>query len=174
MAILDSQGRLFGKVSILDIGAALVILMVLGGIFVVPGDSGSSIAQIGGTKPIEVDVLAIGFKSSNPAGLNLKAGEKTNFIIRNQRYGQVDIKTVEDIPRLVEVAQPDGSVKGLPDPRPEFKFAKNLLFTLEGKGQITDDGPVLGNSKIKVGTPVELEGPLYNFKASVVDVRITE
>ena len=47
MAIVDSQGRLFGKVSILDIGAALIILMVLVGIFVVPGDSGSSIAQVG-------------------------------------------------------------------------------------------------------------------------------
>jgi len=33
MKILDSQGRLFGKVSILDFGAALVILLVLVGIF---------------------------------------------------------------------------------------------------------------------------------------------
>jgi len=36
MKILDSQGRLFGKVSILDFGAALVILLVLVGIFFFP------------------------------------------------------------------------------------------------------------------------------------------
>jgi len=40
MKILDSQGRLFGKVSILDFGAALVILLVLVGIFFFPGTSG--------------------------------------------------------------------------------------------------------------------------------------
>ncbi|MDZ4875046.1 MAG: hypothetical protein CLLPBCKN_004442 [Chroococcidiopsis cubana SAG 39.79] len=33
MKILDSQGRLFGKVSLLDIGAALVIFLVVVGIF---------------------------------------------------------------------------------------------------------------------------------------------
>ncbi len=174
MAIVDSQGRFLGKVSILDMGAALVILMVLVGIFVVPGKSGSSIAQIGGVQPIEVDVLVLGLNTSNPDKLNLKAGEKTNFIIRNQRYGEVDIGAVENLPRTVTVSQPDGTVKALPDPRPEAEYGQNLLLTLKGKGQLTSEGPVLGNSNIKVGTPVELDGQYYNFKASVIDVRVEE
>ncbi|MFM7790507.1 MAG: DUF4330 domain-containing protein, partial [Microcystis panniformis] len=37
MKLLDSKGRLFGKFSLLDIGAALVILLTIIGIFVVPG-----------------------------------------------------------------------------------------------------------------------------------------
>jgi len=49
MAILDSKGRLFGKVSILDLGAALVILLVVVGIFFFPGTSGS-VAQLNGKK----------------------------------------------------------------------------------------------------------------------------
>ena len=32
MAILDSKGRLFGKVSVLDIGAGLIILMAVAGL----------------------------------------------------------------------------------------------------------------------------------------------
>jgi hypothetical protein len=40
MQLLDSKGRLFGKFSLLDIGAALVILLTIIGIFVVPGTSG--------------------------------------------------------------------------------------------------------------------------------------
>ena len=40
MKILDAKGRLFGKVSLLDIGAGLVILMVLAGIFIFPGTGG--------------------------------------------------------------------------------------------------------------------------------------
>ncbi len=174
MAILDSQGRLFGKVSVLDIGAALVILLVIIGIFFFPSTTGSSIAQVGiTTKPVEVDVIVRGLSVRNPQDL-LKEGEKATFIIRNQPYGQIDIKSVEFLPETVLVPQPDGSIRALPDPRASRNFSANMLMTLEGKGQVTASGPVLGNSKIKVGTPVELEGTTYNFKASVIDVRVQQ
>ena len=39
MPLLDAKGRLFGKVSLLDIGAGLVILMVIVGVFFFPGTS---------------------------------------------------------------------------------------------------------------------------------------
>ncbi|MGL5084104.1 MAG: DUF4330 domain-containing protein [Microcoleaceae cyanobacterium] len=171
MKILDSKGRLFGKLSILDLGAALVMLLVLVGIFFYPGTSGS-VAQVGvTTKPIEVDVIALGFKGRNPEAW-VKQGEKTDLIIRNQPYGQVDIKSVEILPRIIPVAQPDGTVKAQPDPTADVTLSNNLLLTLVGKGQLTDTGPVLGNIKIKNGTTVELEGDAYNFNATVVDIRV--
>jgi len=171
MKILDSQGRLFGKLSILDLGAALIILLVAVGIFFFPGTSGS-VAQVGvTTKPVQLDVIALGLKGRNLQDL-FKAGDKVNMIIRNQPYGQVDIKSVKTLTRTVAVPQPDGSVKALPDPREEESFSRNMMFTLQGKGQITKDGPVLGNLKIKIGNTVELEGMNYNFNASVIDVRV--
>lgn len=172
MKILDSKGRLLGLVSILDIGAALVILLVIVGIFFYPGTSGGSVAQVGvTTKPVEVDVMALGLRGRNPDEM-IQAGEKTNLIIRNQPYGQVDIQSVEVLPRLIPVAQPNGSVKALPDPTADYLYSNNVLMTLVGKGQITDSGPVLGNIKIKVGTTVELEGKDYNFNATVIEVRL--
>lgn len=171
MAILDSQGRLFSKVSILDIGAALVILLVLVGIFFFPGTTGTSIAQVGGNKLVEVDLLVRGLSVRNPQGL-LKAGDKANFIIRNQPYGQITIKSVEFLPETILATQPNGSVKVLPNPKAGQDFSADMLLTLEGKGQVTGDGPVLGNNKIKIGTPVELEGKMYDFKASVIEVRV--
>lgn len=172
MKILDSQGRLFGsKLNILDLGASLIILLVVIGIFFFPGTTGS-VAQVGVTlKPIEVDVIALGLKGRNLQEL-FKKGDKVNLIIRNQPYGQVDIKEVKTIPRTLAVPQPNGSVKALPDPREEESLSRNMMFTLEGKGQITKDGPVLGNIKIKIGNTVELEGTSYNFNASVIDVRM--
>jgi hypothetical protein len=172
MAIVDSQGRLFGKVSILDFGAALVILLVVVGIFFFPGTSGSSIAQIGSTKPVEVDVVVRGLSVLDPSDFikQLQQEKKTNIIIRNQPYGQVDIKSVRTLSRTVIVPQPDGSAKALPDPRPD-SFSADMLITLGGQAQMTKNGPVLGNSKIKIGTPVELEGLDYDFNASVIDVR---
>jgi Domain of unknown function (DUF4330) len=173
MKILDSQGRLMGKISILDLGAALVILLVIVGIFFFPGTSGS-VAQIGvATKPVEVDVVVRGLSIRNPQELikEFETKKKTKVIIRNQPYGEVGIKSVRELPRTVLVPQPDGTVKALPDPRKDV-FSTDMLITLGGNAQITSNGPVLGNSKIKVGTPVELEGLEYNFNASVIDVRI--
>jgi len=176
MKILDSQGRLFGKLSILDLGAALVILLVLVGIFFFPGTSGS-VAQVGvTTKPVEVDLVVRGLNVRDPQQLfdrGLKEGGKTNIIIRNQPHGQIDVKSVKQLPRTLLVPQPDGSIKELSDPRAN-QFSTDMVLTLGGKAQITKDGPVLGNSKLKIGTPVELEGFNYNFNSTVIDLRIPE
>lgn len=176
MAILDSQGRLFGKVSILDIGAGLIILLVVFGIFLFPGTSGS-VAQIGvETKTIEVDVMFRGLTVKDPQALaeDMKKSGKTNVIIRNQPYGQVDLKAVQLLPRTVAVPQPDGSVLPLNDPRPELNYTTDMIVTLGGDAQITEDGPVLSNNKIKIGTPLEIEGKTYRINTTVVGVRIPE
>ncbi|EKV02546.1 hypothetical protein Lepto7375DRAFT_4783 [Leptolyngbya sp. PCC 7375] len=176
MAILDSKGRLFGKISLLDIGAGLIILMVAVAIFFYPGASGS-VAQVGAVnQEVEVDVMTRGLTVLNPEQFlnDLKAEGTTNIIIRNQPYGQVTVKDVQALPRSTAVSQPDGSVKSFPDPRPELGFTADMLITLTGTAQITKDGPILGNSKVKIGTPIELEGKIYTFKASTVAVRILE
>jgi hypothetical protein len=176
MAILDSQGRLFGKISLLDIGAALVILLVIFGVFFYPGTSGS-VAQIGAQrKPIEVDAIVRGLSVAEPQQLmtDIKATGKTNIIIRNQPYGSIGVKDIKPLPRTVAVSQPDGTVKAFNDPRPEMGYSADMLLTLGGNAEITDDGPVLGNNKIKIGTPIEVEGLTYRFNASIVEVRIPQ
>ncbi|MEA5597815.1 DUF4330 domain-containing protein [Rivularia sp. UHCC 0363] len=174
MAILDSKGRLFGKFNILDIGALLVILLVISGIFFFPGTTGS-VAQVGTTtKPIEVDLIVRGLKVKDIDRLSengFKEKGKTNVIIRNQPYGQIPIKSIQVLPRDILVTQPDGTVKLVKDPRDNV-YSTDMLLTLAGKATITDSGPVLGNSKVKIGMPFELEGFNYNFNASVIDVRI--
>lgn len=176
MAILDSKGRLFGKINLLDLGAALVILLVIIGIFIFPGTTGS-VAQVGTrTVPIEVDLVVRGLNVRDPERLfaaGLTAGGKTNVIIRNQPYGQIDIKSLQLLPRTLTVSQPDGSVRELPDPRIN-NFSTDMLLTLEGKAQVTDTGPVLGNSRVKIGTTFELEGFNYNFNSSVIDIRLLD
>lgn len=176
MAILDSKGRLFGKLNILDVGAAIVIVLVLFGIFIFPGTTGS-VAQIGTkTVPIEVDLVVRGLNVRDTERLQEKGftkGGKTNVIIRNQPYGQINIKSLQVLPKTIMVPQPDGTVKELPDPRAN-NFSTDMLLTLEGKAQITDNGPVLGNSKVKIGSTFELEGFNYNFNSSVIDIRVKD
>jgi hypothetical protein len=174
MRIIDSKGRLFGKISILDLGAALVILAVIIGIFVVPGTSGTStIAQVR-EQPVEVDVLVRGLSVRNPEALihDFKTDKKTNIVIRNQPAGEAEIVNVNTLPRTVIVPQPDGSAKALADPRPETQYSQDMIITLGGKAQMTDTGAVMGNQKVKIGTLIELEGQNYNFNTSVIEVRL--
>ncbi|MEL6471885.1 MAG: DUF4330 domain-containing protein [Cyanobacteria bacterium J06623_4] len=175
MAVLDSKGRLFGKLSILDVGAALAILMVVFGIFFYPG-SGGSVAQVGAnTKEIEVDVIARGLTVLNPQEFlaDLAETDSTKIIVRNQPYGKIGVKNVLALPRSVAVPQPDGTVKSYPDPRPELGYTADMLITLGGRAQITADGPVLG-VPVKIGTPIEIDGERYNFRVSTVAVRILD
>lgn len=169
MTIVDSKGRLFGKINILDVFAGLVILLVILGVFA------GSIAQVVERKsPIEVDLAVRGLNVRDPQQIfnqGLKAGGKTKVIIRNQPYGEIGIKSVQLLDRTLTVGQPDGSVKELPDPR-KNNFSTDMLLTLAGEAQVTKDGPVLGNSKVKIGMPFELEGFNYNFNATVIDVRL--
>jgi hypothetical protein len=149
-------------------------VLVIFGIFVFPGTS-STVAQINAkTVPIEVDLVVRGLNVRDPQQLfanGLQKGGKTKVIIRNQPYGEIEVKSIKVLPRTVVVSQPDGSVKELPDPKAN-NFSTDMLLTLNGKAQVTQDGPVLGNSKVKIGMPFELEGFNYNFNATVIDLRL--
>ena len=178
MKIIDSKGRILGKVSILDLGAACVILLVIVGIFFFPGTpvTESIVAQTK-TKPIEVKVLVRGLSVADFEGLQQEfQTEKTvNIVIRNQPAGKVELKSAELLPRTTPVPQPDGTVKALPDPRPEVAMIKDLLITLGGKAQITGNGAVLDNTKkVKIGTTIQLEGRNYDFNGSIIGVRVQE
>jgi hypothetical protein len=168
MAFLDSKGRLFGKLSILDAGAAAIILMVVAGLLILPGKT--STAQQGNA--VEIDVIVRGFSATTPQEM-LKEGEKINIIIRNEPSGKVDIKAIQFLPRTLAIPQPDGSVKALPDPRPEMKYSNDATMTLRGNEAKTGDdgGVIFGNKKVKVGTTLELEGKLYSFNSTVIAIR---
>jgi Domain of unknown function (DUF4330) len=174
MAFLDKKGRLFGKVSILDLCLACLVLLVIVGGLLVPGRSGQSAVQAQlSSKSIEIDAIVIGLNASKPTEI-LKAGDTTSIIIRNQPYGEIQLKTVKPLPKTVTASQPNGSVKAFTDPRPENQYSNNLVLTMVGKGQVTADGPVLGNIPVKVGVPIDLDGKLYSFRASIIDVRVLE
>jgi hypothetical protein len=175
MKIIDAKGRLFGKISILDLGAACVIFLVIIGIFFYPGTPVTNITAAQNVKTVEVDVLVRGLSVSDLDALieEFETEKKANIVIRNQPAGKVDIKTAKRLPRTTPVPQPDGTVKALPDPRPEVAMIYDMLITLDGKAQITNNGAVIDSTKkVKIGTPIQLEGMNYDFNGSIVAVRI--
>jgi hypothetical protein len=172
MALLDRQGRLFGKFSILDIGAIATILIVLIGLLVVPGNSGSSIAQVlsAENKTVQVDMNVRGLSANEPQKL-VKVGDKVKIIIRNQPRSEVTITKVDiSVPKIV-AAKADGTAVYFDDPRAVATSQSDLAITLEATAQITNDGAVFANEKVKVGTSIDIEGPRYIIRGSAMAVR---
>jgi Domain of unknown function (DUF4330) len=174
MSILDRQGRLFGKVSIIDIAAILIIFAAVIGIFVPIGNSTGPAAG-GKTGVAEVDVVVRGLNVLKPEKFqeDFKPGNKLSFVIRNQPTPAVEIKSLKVLDRLLATPQPDGSMKALKDPRPD-SYSMDVLITVLGKGQSTEGGFTLGGTKVKIGSVVEIDQKNFNFNASVIDVRVTE
>ncbi len=172
MAILDQRGRLFGKLNVLDLGAILVIVLTLIGLFLVPSNSGTSIAQIvaAETKPVEVDIVVRGLTVLEPDNL-IKVGEKPNVIIRNQPRGQVTVNAVRVLVPKIPVPKLDGTVSTVPDPRLAETYSRDFVITLGANAKITSDGVILENEKVKIGTPIEIESAKYIMRGSVMSVK---
>ncbi len=177
MKIIDSKGRLFGKLSVLDLAAACVILLVVVGVFFFPGTpvTNSLVAQTK-QRPIEVKLLVRGLSVANYDALAQEFGEKqADIVIRNQPAGKVDIVSSEVLPRTTAVPQPDGTVKALRDPRPEIEMIRDILVTLDSRAEVTDTGYVLdGSKKIKIGSSIQLQGNIYDFSGTVVAINTRE
>ncbi|MBV6624152.1 MAG: DUF4330 domain-containing protein [Rivularia sp. (in: Bacteria)] len=126
-------------------------------------------------KPIEVDLLVDGLSLLRPEtllGQGLKSGGKTSLTIDNKPSGEMTIKSVKQLPITINVTQPDGSVKELPDP--SAKFETDLLITLTGKAQIQNIGAVIGEGLVKIGSPAKIEGFNYDINATVADLRMKQ
>lgn len=169
--MIDNQGRLFGKVSLLDVGALLIVVAAIVAVLFFPGQQASSVVQLGGGSPVlvEVDMIVRGVSSRSMEPF--QAGHKANLIIRNQPYGQVEVVRVENVTRTIPMVFPDGRVQNLPDPEP---YRLDLVLTLQGRGQRTDNGIVLGNNRVKIGVPLELETFDYNLRGTVMEVRLLQ
>ena len=136
----------------------------------------ASNAQINtATELIEVDLFVDGLNLLRPEALlekSLKSGQKTDLTIDNKPSGLMTIKSVKQLPITINVTQPDGSVKELPDP--SAKFETDIFITLTGKAQMQNTAAVLGESLVKIGSPAKLEGFNYDINATVTDLRMKQ
>lgn len=174
MKIIDRKGRLFGKLSILDLAAAGVILLVVIGVFFFPGTplTQKIIAQTK-LQPVEVQILVRGLGVSSLDNLTqeFEREKQADIVIRNQPAGKVEILSSTLLPRTTAVPQPDGTVKALPDPRPEVEMIRDLLLRLKGRAEVTNNGIVLdGSKKIKIGSSIQLQGDIYDFNGTIVSI----
>lgn len=166
--MIDQQGRLFGKVNLLDLMVVVVLVAFLIGAGLARAGKAGVNQQLKGESMAEFDLFIRGGVSDPSI---FKEGEKTFITIRNQPYAALTIRRVRVTPRTITVPV-QGGVKAYPDP--SEPYSKDVLLTLREKAQITDDAIVLGGNKVKVGVPIDIEGFKYRLRGSIVDVRLVD
>ena len=170
MALRD---RLRG-LSVLDTTAGLIALLAIGGVLWSPKLTNTFAKANGSVKSVQVmvDVRRVSAEDTESLVQDALAAGRTSIIIRNQPAGSVKLIRVDDINRVLVQVQPDGSVVTAEDPNRATVGTLNALFVLEGDATVSKSGVVLAGTKLKVGTPVELEGALYRLNGTVSGVKV--
>ena len=162
------------SLSVVDAAAVLVVVAAAGGVLWSPKLSNTVAMATGALKPVEVMVDVRNTSAADPDGLvreALDAG-RTTLVIRNQPAGTAELVRVDDIRRRLTAVQPDGRVVVADDPNKDFYGMLNARFVLKGDATVSPSGVVMAGTKLKVGTPVELEGRTYRVNGTVSGVTI--
>jgi len=162
------------SLSIIDAAALVVALVAVGGVLWSPKLSNTVARATGSIKPVEVTVDVRNTSSADPDGLIADALEsgRTTLVVRNQPAGSAELIRVDDIRRKLTSVLPDGSVVTADDPNRTIQGMLDARFVLRGDANVTSSGVVMAGTKLKVGTPVELEGRFYRVNGIVSGVAL--
>lgn len=122
--IIDKNGRLFGKVNIIDIAVILAVIAVVAGVFVrFTGGAGKIVTA---TKKIEFEVKVDGVRSFTVDALDKKG------LVTNKNYDIVtgEITNVDTVDCVQKATKTDGTVVEAPL---EERYTSTVTIVTDGK-----------------------------------------
>ncbi|MGB9798052.1 MAG: DUF4330 domain-containing protein [bacterium] len=151
----------------IDLLALILILAFLVFVFLEKTGRHPLASVSGQLRRIEIDAIVKAFPCTD---LNcVKPGEKLFITVKNQPFDWVLVKDVKFTPRQAVVPTGNGGYKLIPSPSEPYTV--DILFVLEAQGYVRSDGIVVG-TKLKVGTPIDLEGKMIDVKGQVAGIRV--
>ena len=153
--------------TVLDALAALAALMALGGAIWSPKLANGLARATGSMETVELAVDVRHLYLDQPERFFETARDEgsVSLVIRNQPAGSLQLLDVEDITRPLADVLPDGSVVETPDLT--TGRAIHARFQLQAEAETGSSGVVVAGTKLKIGSPVELEGRLYRVSGVV-------
>ncbi|HOJ92394.1 MAG TPA: DUF4330 domain-containing protein [Dictyoglomaceae bacterium] len=140
------------KINIFDLFVVIVILLAIGGFFLVR-EGKTPLANVQGEeKEVEVDIIVRNLPLNDHDVL--KPGEKAFIRIKNQPFAWVTIKDVKIYKKKSIIPNFNGTYITVDDINNPFNV--DMLITFTSKGYVTEDSVVLG-VKIKVGMGINIE-----------------
>ena len=164
----------FRSLSVIDTAAAVIAVAAVAGVLWSPKLSNTVARATGSMKAVVVSVDVRNSRVADSAGLITQALDngRTNLVIRNQPAGSAELIRVDDISRQLVAVQPDGRVVSAADPNREFQGLLDARFVLRSDATVTPTGVVVAGTKLKIGTPVELDGRLYRLNGVVSGIDV--
>ena len=160
------------SITLLDGIAITATALALAGVVWSPQLTNAVARATGSVKPVEVsvDVRHLQVADSEALLEAIREEGTVSIVIRNQPAGRVGLMSVEDISRPLTQLLPNGTVVEAEDTSPaRFLHAR---FRLKAEAETGPSGVVFGGTKLKIGSPVELEGRLYRVNGFVSGVTI--
>ncbi|QNI42347.1 DUF4330 domain-containing protein [Synechococcus sp. A15-28] len=160
------------SITVLDGLAVAATVAALAGVVWSPKLTNAVARATGSVKPVEVsvDVRHLQVVDSEAFLEGIREEGAVSIVIRNQPAGRVALLSVEDISRPLTQLLPDGTVLEAEDTSPARGL--HARFRLKADAETGPSGVVFGGTKLKVGSPVELEGRLYRANGVVSGVAL--
>ena len=160
------------SITVLDGLAVAATVAALAGVVWSPKLTNAVARATGSVKPVEVsvDVRHLQVVDSEAFLEGIREEGAVSIVIRNQPAGRVALLSVEDISRPLTQLLSDGTVLEAEDTSPARGL--HARFRLKADAETGPSGVVFGGTKLKVGSPVELEGRLYRVNGVVSGVAL--
>ncbi|MBX2860639.1 MAG: DUF4330 domain-containing protein [Vampirovibrio sp.] len=169
MALIDENGRLFGKLNAFDALAAILIVAITAGFFLVQSGTYRTSSQVVERETdIQYQVLLKYVRTLQPDVF--EPGKTLSVTIRNQPRG--DIKIVDSTVKRAQAIIQDGKGSYTLVDDPTDPHNHNMLVTLQDHAMVTADGYVTNGVKVKIGMDITLEGFDYQLRhGTIVAIR---
>ncbi|MBT9259155.1 MAG: DUF4330 domain-containing protein [Clostridiales bacterium] len=154
--MIDAQGRLFGRINIIDLAVLLLVLLLAGRIAYGWFVQKPAVEQT--LRPITFQVLVE--KVRQPTADAFKVGDVVYDTRTNQRLGV--LKAVEVRPAVLLKVNDDGTKTEVPS-----DIYREVLLTIEGPGQVTPTAVMVGPLQIHIGTPVKIQNAIWGVEGIV-------
>ncbi len=158
--MIDRQGRILGRISIIDMAIILAVVLIIFGVFY-RGQGPASVVQ---TKTVQVKVVC---PWVYPDVTNsVQVGDQ---LVANNQLVPVYIKEVTVKPANTTVSKPDGSMAVVENP-----FRKDIFLVIEGDtSSVAAHEIMLGGQKIRAGRDdYFVKTRTYELKATILEVEV--
>ncbi len=167
--MLDSSGKLFGKINVIDFSLVFFLVLIALGIIAVQSSLHQTSGQIiEDETDIQYVVYLRHVQAIAPQEL-FKVGEKISISIRNRPRGKVELLEVLYKPEQIILPTDKGKFQILADPTSPNSY--DFLLKLKDHAVVTKDSYVTNGVKVKTGMKLTLEGFNFRLPGIISDVR---
>lgn len=160
---LDERGRIFGKVSVVDVVVLLVIVAVV--VFAVMRLTGTATEKVPVTATFTVEQVRVSTRDAIVAQLDKKGAVSNDG---GTVLGQ--IKDVTSKKARLEYFNPLNDPEAAPVVVRDSEIFWDISVTVQGQGSVSGQNVTIGGVRLAVGKKVTLVGPGYEVLSTVTGV----